>query len=231
MGTALRVGWILFALSVVVGIIAAVTTTGELRAASMFSDEASVRAPYIYYFFFPGTLALILLLAGVVLRDKPASKFRDAVVIGTAAVMLLTQVGNVAKQLDMELVFLGPLQRLGFLAGVLLIIAGNYLPKAAREDALALPRPWSFFFSIPWTLPFAYLFGVRTWWTLASERVWNRTHRLAGRLWIVSGITVAATSWMADTGVLKSAIMGSLVLNIAVPIFYSFAIREDHAAA
>lgn len=231
MGTALRVGWILFALSVIVGIAAALTTTGELRAASMFSDLATVRAPFGYYLFFPGGLALILLLAGAVARGKPASKFRDAVIIGTAAVMLLTQVGNVAKQVDMDFVILGPLQRLSFLAGVLLIVAGNYLPKAAREDALDLPRPWSFFFSIPWTLPFAYLFGVRTWWTLASERVWNRTHRLAGRLWIVSGITFVIAAWITDPVVLKAAIMASLVLNIAVPILYSFAIRENHVPA
>lgn len=231
MGTAFRVGWILFALSVVVGIVAAVTTSGDLRAASMFSDEATARSPYVYYLFFPGGLALILLLGGAAARGKPASKFRDAVVIGTAAVMLLTQVGNVANQLDMDFITLGPLQRICFLAGVLLVIAGNYLPKAAREDSLNLPRPWSFFFSIPWTLPFAYLFGVRTWWTLASERVWNRTHRLAERLWIVSGVTLAVAAWVTDANVLKIAIAASLVLNIVTPVLYSFAIRKDHAAA
>jgi uncharacterized membrane protein len=30
--------------------------------------------------------------------------------------------------------------------------------------------------------------GVRTPWTLANERVWNDTHRLAGRLFVLSGI-------------------------------------------
>ena len=230
MVTSIRVGWFLFALSVVVGIVAA-ATSGEIRAASMFSDEATVRSPYVYYFFFPMGLALILLLAGAAARGKPASKFRDAAVIGTAAVMLLTQVGNVAKQVDMEWVVLGPMQRMGFLAGILLIIVGNYLPKAAREDALNLPRLWNVLFSIPWTLPFTYLFGVRTWWTLASERVWNRTHRLTGRLWIVSGIGLAGTAWTADIAGYRTVILVSLVLNIVIPIAYSFAIREDHAPA
>jgi len=30
--------------------------------------------------------------------------------------------------------------------------------------------------------------GVRTPWTLASERVWNDTHRVAGKLFVLSGI-------------------------------------------
>lgn len=33
-----------------------------------------------------------------------------------------------------------------------------------------------------------YMFGVRTPWTLASERVWDRTHRFAGWAMVLSGL-------------------------------------------
>ena len=123
------------------------------------------------------------------------------------------------------------LQFVGFFAGLLLIVAGNYLPKAVRQDSLEVPKPWSYIFSIPWTLPFGYLFGVRTWWTLASENVWNRTHRLTGRLWIVSGICLAAAAWFADIGAYRAVILMSLILNIVIPILYSFIIRQAPESA
>lgn len=56
--------------------------------------------------------------------------------------------------------------------GVMFIIIGNYLGKIRRN----------------------YMFGVRTPWTLASELSWNKTHRLTGKLFVVSGILVLVAS-------------------------------------
>ena len=52
------------------------------------------------------------------------------------------------------------------LFGVMFIIIGTYLPKARQN----------------------YTIGIRVPWTLANEENWNRTHRLAGTLWIICGI-------------------------------------------
>jgi len=56
--------------------------------------------------------------------------------------------------------------------GVLFIAIGNLLPRA---------RP-------------NWFVGIRTPWTLSSDRVWEKTHRLGGRLFVAGGviITVAA---------------------------------------
>jgi uncharacterized membrane protein len=56
--------------------------------------------------------------------------------------------------------------------GVLFIVIGNLLPRA---------RP-------------NWFVGIRTPWTLSSDRVWEKTHRLGGRLFVAGGviITVAA---------------------------------------
>ncbi|MEL7568051.1 MAG: DUF1648 domain-containing protein [Dehalobacterium sp.] len=33
-----------------------------------------------------------------------------------------------------------------------------------------------------------YFMGIRTPWTLANEKVWMKTHRIGGKLWVFSGI-------------------------------------------
>lgn len=65
-----------------------------------------------------------------------------------------------------------------------------------------------------------FIFGVRTPWTLSSERSWERTHLLAGRLFVAGGMaTIAAgvvtfvtgTEWLPVTTLLVTALGASLV--------------------
>ncbi|NMC27940.1 MAG: SdpI family protein [Syntrophomonadaceae bacterium] len=71
-----------------------------------------------------------------------------------------------------------------------------------------------------------YFVGIKTPWTLANEEVWRRTHRLAGRIWVVCGLVGLAVSpiespWGA--GVFFAALMIAAV----VPILYSYVIFAD----
>jgi uncharacterized membrane protein len=56
--------------------------------------------------------------------------------------------------------------------GVLLIVIGNLLPRC---------RP-------------NWFVGIRTPWTLSSDRVWEKTHRLGGRLFAAAGLFIALTA-------------------------------------
>lgn len=60
--------------------------------------------------------------------------------------------------------------------------------------------------------------GVRTPWTLASEMVWNETHRLAAWLWVVAGVLgfVAALA-----GVSLIACFAGLMLAVLYPALHS----------
>ncbi|HYW09000.1 MAG TPA: SdpI family protein [Longimicrobium sp.] len=97
----------------------------------------------------------------------------------------------------------------GIVAGVglLMVGIGNYLPRVRSN----------------WWI------GVRTPWTLSSERVWQRTHRLAGRVFVAGGAVLAATAFVPD------ALRGWIVLPVvvviaAVPLVYSyFAWRAEQA--
>jgi len=57
---------------------------------------------------------------------------------------------------------------------VMLILMGNPMGKVRRN----------------------FFMGIRTPWTLASERVWYATHRLAGKLMVVSGILGLLAVWI-----------------------------------
>lgn len=67
-----------------------------------------------------------------------------------------------------------------------------------------------------------FYMGIRTPWTLASEEVWKRTHRMAGKLWLVGGI-IAALLAVFDQFV------AALVLILAIsfwPAIYSFVLSK-----
>ncbi|WP_027408473.1 SdpI family protein [Anoxybacteroides tepidamans] len=56
--------------------------------------------------------------------------------------------------------------------GALFIVLGNYMPKIKHN----------------------YFVGIRTPWTLASETVWNKTHRLGGKVFVAMGILSMLTA-------------------------------------
>ncbi len=81
--------------------------------------------------------------------------------------------------------------------GVLFILIGNYLPKTKQS----------------------YTMGIKLPWTLASEENWNRTHRLAGFLWVLGGvyfIVMSFIGWSVPAFVLPLAVM------VLLPTVYSY---------
>jgi uncharacterized membrane protein len=64
-----------------------------------------------------------------------------------------------------------------------------------------------------------FYIGIRVPWTLASDRVWNDTHRMAGRLWVAAGIVGFGLN------LLGVPIFIPIILLVAaglVPVAYSF---------
>lgn len=66
-----------------------------------------------------------------------------------------------------------------------------------------------------------YFVGIKTPWTLANEEVWQKTHRLGGRLWVAAGLTGLIASFIGGT-------WGGIVLGISlgasaiIPMVYSY---------
>ena len=85
------------------------------------------------------------------------------------------------------------------LIGALFVVVGNVMPRA---------RP-------------NWLFGIRTPWTLTNDRVWERTHRLAGLLFVFAGLLLGLSALLMPATVLP-LIIGSVVVAAIVPVIYSY---------
>ncbi len=70
-----------------------------------------------------------------------------------------------------------------------------------------------------------YFVGIKVPWTLASEEVWQKTHRFAAPLWVIAGI-LGFTGSMA--GGLWAAVLLFVPLAVAVivPVIYSFLLYQ-----
>jgi uncharacterized membrane protein len=77
-----------------------------------------------------------------------------------------------------------------------------------------------------------YLIGLRTPWTLASEDVWIRTHRLAGKLMVGAGaVLLGAAILPLPSGPLSTVMLAAIAVSAGVPIVYSFLLwRRERAA-
>lgn len=67
-----------------------------------------------------------------------------------------------------------------------------------------------------------YFIGIRTPWTLESESVWRKTHRLGGRLWMVGGLGLVLLSFLPDTAVRHALFLALIGILALAPVLYSF---------
>lgn len=77
------------------------------------------------------------------------------------------------------------------LVGVLFVICGNYLPKCRQN----------------------YTIGIKLPWTLNHEENWNKTHRLAGYLWVIGGLAVIIAGLLGYPAVMFIAIAALAVIT------------------
>ena len=90
------------------------------------------------------------------------------------------------------------------LLGLIFVMMGNYMPKVIVNHTV----------------------GIRLPWTLQSEDNWHKTHRLAGKLWVLGGLIL-----LIEAGIQFAVpyVMGIVILTIVlIPILYSYQLsRED----
>lgn len=73
-----------------------------------------------------------------------------------------------------------------------------------------------------------YFVGIKTPWTLASEEVWERTHRLGARIWVAGGLVCLVMS-LFQAGWAAYVFFGSILLMVVVPIVYSYLIFRERS--
>jgi uncharacterized membrane protein len=85
------------------------------------------------------------------------------------------------------------------LAGVVLLVCGNYLPKSRQN----------------------YTIGIKLPWTLHNADNWNKTHRMAGYLYILGGIIIISGAFIFRGGAYLIILLAVAVF-ITVPVLYSY---------
>lgn len=88
-----------------------------------------------------------------------------------------------------------------FILGIMFIVIGNYLPKTKQS----------------------YTIGIKAPWTLESEENWEKTHRLAGFLWVLCGLMICVScfiKWRLIVFII------SLIIMTIVPMAYSYIIYK-----
>jgi uncharacterized membrane protein len=82
--------------------------------------------------------------------------------------------------------------------GLLIAVLGNFLGKVSRN----------------------FFVGIRTPWTLASEEVWLRTHRLGGRLFVLGGLAMFVLA-LAGAGPIATTVplIAAALISVAASYF------------
>ena len=91
---------------------------------------------------------------------------------------------------------------IGSLVGVMIVIAGNYLPKCKQN----------------------YTIGIKLPWTLQNEDNWNYTHRTAGFVWVAAGILMIANAFLKIPYVTLSLVF----IMVAFPFIGSYRYYLKH---
>ncbi len=151
-----------------------------------------------------GMLALFLIIPSIDPLKANIAKFREA--FNTFIVLIMTFL--------LYMHFLSLLWNMGYqnfkmsmamlpAMGLIFIFAGIMMRKAKRN----------------------FFIGIRTPWTLSSDRVWDETHRVGSWLFIAMGVVTVFAGFLGQPGIY---IMFTVILIAAiVPIVYSYLLYRN----
>jgi len=154
--------------------------------------------------FIPAIQILTLLLFSALKFIEPryknlekSGKALQAIILAITAFMLLVQAMLIGQALGYQfarinLIFGG--------VGLMFMVMGNYFGK----------------------LRSSFFIGIRTPWTLSSETVWKKTHRLGGKLFILAGGILLLASLLQQESQLATTMIFVVVPAALIPTAYSW---------
>lgn len=83
--------------------------------------------------------------------------------------------------------------------GLMFIILGNYMGKIKAN----------------------WFMGIRTPWTLSSDEVWNKTHRLGGKLFMIFGVLLLITPLLPYSNIFATLVLPAIAVSL-ITIVYSY---------
>ena len=89
--------------------------------------------------------------------------------------------------------------------GVVMIVIGNYLPKTRRN----------------------YIIGIRLPWTLENDENWSKTHRLAGKIWVLGGLLLFLNAFVQLY--VYWVFFLTFFLVVLIPSIYSYQLSKSES--
>ncbi len=83
---------------------------------------------------------------------------------------------------------------------ILFLVTGNYLGKTRRN----------------------FFLGIRTPWTLSSDLSWEKTHRLVGRVWLITGALSLISILFVDAAKTMNGLMIIVFISAVLGVIYSY---------
>ena len=170
------------------------SANGNIR----YDDKVSI---WFLASFSPFIALLFTVLPKIDPRKKNYEKFKNAYNSLCLFVMIfmLFIVGTIVSEsfnpgrLNIEMIAM-------ILAGLIITFTGNLMPKFKSN-----------FFA-----------GIRTPWTLSSDEVWHKTHRIAGVIWFYGGLMFMALSFTLKGQDLMYALLVLSGVLVFVPVVLSY---------
>lgn len=156
---------------------------------------------------FPALLVFALALLTAALPAISPRRFEIAPFASVYNLLMLT-VQGVILVIGLSVLLSGagyavPMPTVAALAlGVLLMVLGNYMGKLRKN----------------------FFMGIRTPWTLSSDAVWERTHRLGGRVFVLAGLLLVIGALAGTPLWLTFSIVVAAAL---IPCVYSYFIYRQ----
>lgn len=155
--------------------------------------------------FFPPMLMVVIIAGSLLLKYLEPRKQHLAqsgqaifsIVLAITVMLGLLELGYVLLSLGIDfnmsrLVFFG--------VGVMFVLMGNYFGKVRSN----------------------FFIGIRTPWTLSNDTVWQKTHRLAGKLCVAAGLIAAIAIWFIPVSWSGYLVLGLLLPSVLFPAAYSW---------
>jgi uncharacterized membrane protein len=152
-----------------------------------------------------GVIALLAIVPRIEPRRMNLQRSADAYLTVAIALVVLVTVVHLA----VVLAAVGTPVPMGLLVGaavgLLFIVIGNVLGTVRSN----------------------FLFGVRTPWTLSSDRSWDRTHRLVGRLFVAAGLLMVPLALTGQMALVVGVMLVFVAVILVTAVVYSYRVWRD----
>jgi uncharacterized membrane protein len=160
---------------------------------------------FLFPFILLGIYVLFLALPFV---DPKADRYRDfakvyhffktAIMLVMFAVFIVTGLSNLGYPVSIN-------RWVPAIVGLLMIVMGNYMGKIKQN----------------------WLMGIRNPWTLSSENVWNKTHRLGGWMFIIFGLLIILSPFLPKTLGIAAFVLGTVLIIFGTTVYSYLLYRKE----